>query len=359
MAIFRAAPPEVVSIRLSIALDESPTEAGAGQLLRIQAVDRMAPLAARIGAHVEVHRTQHALVYELTGSLADLDFLGWILREGLLPPANERFEESRRILRADLERQLETPQGVLHFRTRQALVPGSGSVFGGVSALERLTPAALSTFWERSYRPSSVKIVVAGRVPGALVRSFLGDLGFPEGPLPPPSPPGNLANATASPQVVRSWLVMARPLPAGSEAASLVGARWIGEVLRAADGDFESAVEIWDLPNGRGLVLTGASYPRSRQAMERGIGAVLTEAADRLTPEITQRLADEVRTEILLTARTPWGLADLAGQAWDTGSGPNGVQTFLTTLANLDAAVVQNLLRTLTTVTPVRQELRP
>jgi predicted Zn-dependent peptidase len=340
-------------------MEETPSEAGAGQLLRIQAMDRMGSLAARIGAQLEVHRTQHALVYELTGSLADLDFLGWILREGVKPPADEAFEPARRILRVDLERQLETPQGVLHARTRQALVPGSGSVFGGISALERLTPGALRSFWERSYRPESVRIVVAGRISGALVRSFLGDLGFASAPPPPPPPQGSLANSPAAPQVVRSWLVLARPLPPGSEAASLVGARWIGEVLRATDGDFESAVEIWDLPSGRALVLTGAAYPRSRQAMERGVSAVLGEAADRLTPEVTRRLADEVRTEILLAARTPWGLADLAGQAWDTGHGPDGVQVFLSTLLALDAASVQTLLRSLASVAPVRQELRP
>jgi predicted Zn-dependent peptidase len=340
-------------------MQEAPSEAGAGQLLRIQAQDRMSALAARIGAHVEVHRTQHALVYELSGSLADLDFLGWILREGLKAPSESTFEDARRILRADLERQIETPQGVLRSRILEALSPGSGSVLGGLAALDRLNPYSLRSFWDRTHRTESVRIVVAGRLPGALVRSSLGELGLATGPFPPPTSQASLGPSRAVPEVVRNWLVHARLLPPRSEAASLVGARWIGEVLRAADGDFESAVEIWDLPSGRALVLTGAAYPRSRQVMERGIDAVLGQAADRLTREVTRRLADEVRTEILLAARTPWGLADLVGQAWDTGQGPDGVQIFLDSLLTLDSPEIQTLLRTLASTSPIRLELRP
>jgi hypothetical protein len=93
--------------------------------------------------------------------------------------------------------------------------------------------------------------------------------------------------------------------------------------------------------------------------MERGIDAVLGQAADRLTREVTRRLADEVRTEILLAARTPWGLADLVGQAWDTGQGPDGVQIFLDSLLTLDSPEIQTLLRTLASTSPIRLELRP
>jgi len=340
-------------------MQESPSEAGAGQLLRIQAEDRMSTLANRIGAHVEVHRTQHALVYELSGSLADLDFLGWILREGLKAPSPTTFEESRRRLRSDLERQMETPQGVLHARVREALSPGAGSVLGSLGALDRLNPSTLHSFWVRTHRAESVRIVVAGRVPGALVLASLGSLGLSTEPIPPPVPQASLGASRATPEVVRSWVVQARLLPQGSEAAALVGARWIGDLLRTDDGDFESAVEIWDLPSGRALVLTGVAYPRSRQEMDRRISAILGDAADRLTPAITQRVADEVRTEILLSARTPWGLADLVGQAWDTGHGPDGVEIFLESLRTLDVTGVQALLRTLAATSAIRSELRP
>jgi predicted Zn-dependent peptidase len=319
----------------------------------------MTTLAARIGAHIEIHRTQQALVYELSGSLADLDFLGWILREGLKAPSPSTFEEARRTLRSDLERQLETPQGVLQARSREALAPGSGSVLGSLNSLDRLNPSSLHSFWARTHRTESVRIVVAGRIPGALVLASLGELGLSTESIPSPSPQASLGASRATPQVVRSWVVQARLLPQESEAAALVGARWIGELLWIADGDFESAVEIWDLPSGRALVLTGAAYPRSRQEMERRIAAILSEAADRLTPAITRRIADELRTEILLSARTPWGLAALVGQAWDTGHGPDEVETFLETLRTLDVTGVQSLFRTLAATSPIRSELRP
>jgi predicted Zn-dependent peptidase len=93
--------------------------------------------------------------------------------------------------------------------------------------------------------------------------------------------------------------------------------------------------------------------------MERRIAAILSEAADRLTPAITRRIADELRTEILLSARTPWGLAALVGQAWDTGHGPDEVETFLETLRTLDVTGVQSLFRTLAATSPIRSELRP
>jgi hypothetical protein len=93
--------------------------------------------------------------------------------------------------------------------------------------------------------------------------------------------------------------------------------------------------------------------------MERRTAAILGDAADRLTAEVTQRVVDESRTEILLSARTPWGLADLVGQAWDTGHGPDGVENFLETLQTIDVTGVQALLRTLTATSPIRTELRP
>ena len=76
MAIFRSVASEVVSLRLSVLLREERGEAGAGQFIQIQAEDRMRSLAERIGARAEVHRTLQALVYQVSGPVADLDLPG-------------------------------------------------------------------------------------------------------------------------------------------------------------------------------------------------------------------------------------------------------------------------------------------
>jgi hypothetical protein len=360
VAIFRSVPPEVVSFRLSVPLEESPDEAGAGHLLRIQAQDRMLSLAGRIGARVEVHRTPQAVVYEVSGASADLDFLAWILREGVAAPSALAFEGSRRQLRAEQDRQLETPQGVLFQRIRAALLPASAPLPGTQGSLDRMDPQRLEAVWARSHRRADMRVVVASRLPTALILTALTAVGLPAtAPIPATVPGASTGAARPNPQVIRHWAVDAYRLDPGTEAVALVAARWMGELLEGEEGDFESGVEIWDLGGVRALVLAGAAYPRSRQAMERRIRAVPADAATRITESDTRRLADALRTEILLVGRTPWGLADLVGQAWDTGRGPAGAEAMLGALDGLAHAEVVALLQSLAGASPVRETLSP
>jgi hypothetical protein len=360
VAVLRSVPPEVVSLRVSVPLAESREEAGAGQLLQILAEDRMRPLAARIGARAEVHRTPQALVYEVAGTAADLDFLGWVLREGMRAPDAREMEAARRQLQLELDRRLETPQGVLFLRVRDALSPQTGSVGGVPGALDRMDPGRLNAIWARSHQRENLRIVVAARLPGELVMSTVAGLGIQDGASAPeyPSSPST-GIPRPSPQVIRHWAVDAYHLGLGSEATMLVGARWLAEVLASAGGGFEAGIEIWDLGDTRALVLTGAAYPRERQAMERGIRAIPSDAVVRLTEADVRRLAHEVRTEILLASRTPWGLTELVGQAWDAGHGPEGVEALLLELDRLPFPEVQGFLQTLAASTPLREELHP
>jgi hypothetical protein len=360
IAIFRSVPPEVVSVRLFVPIEETPAEAGAGQLIQIQAQDRMRTLALRIGARAEVHRTPQGLVYEVSGAVADLDFLGWILREGLRPPPSETFEDARRRAHADLDWRLETPQGVLYLRVREALAPDVPSVAGTAGGLARLDPFRVETVWAKTHLRENVRLVVAGRVATELILATVADLGLPSaGPVPELPAAQDTGSPRPDPQVNRFWVVEARSLPDGSEAAALVAGRWIAEVLREDGGDFEVGVELWDIGRGRALIVSGAAFPRSRTAMVGRVESALTDAASRLTEDRVRVLSELVRSQILLDARTPWGLTELVGQAWDAGHGPEGLESLLGELERLGYPQVSGLLQSLAASPAIREELQP
>ena len=133
----------------------------------------------------------------------------------------------------------------------------------------------------------------------------------------------------------------------------------MAEVLREAGGDFEAGVEIWDMGEARALVLSGAAYPRSRQSMDSRIRSLPADAAARLTDSDVRRMADGLRTDIILEGRTPWGLTELVGQAWDSGHGPDGVELLLSNLASLSHQQVLGFLQSLANAIPLREELHP
>ena len=360
VAIFRSVAGEVVSLRLSVLLREERGEAGAGQFIQIQAEDRMRSLAERIGARAEVHRTLQALVYQVSGPVADLDFLGWILREGIRPRSTPNFESARRRVQLQSDRRLETPRGVLAARIRAAMVPETPSVYGTTGSVSRIDPARLAAIWERSHRKEKARLVVVGRVSTELVLTLLSDLGIPDGQLEDALPlVERTGSPEPSPEVIRHWVVEGYRLPSGDEAAALVAGRWLAEFSRMSDEDFEVGVEIWDVGGSRALVVTGATYPRSRQAMENRLASLLQDTARLITEDDVTRLSHQLRTEIIMAARTPWGLAELVGQAWDAGKGPEGVESLLSELDRLSRAQVTELVEALARGTPVREELRP
>lgn len=360
IAVFRSVAPEVVSLRLSIPLEETPAEAGAGQFFQRQATDRMEPLARRIGARAEVHRTPQGMVYQVSGALSDLDFLGWILRAALEPPSPADFDDIRRRIAVENDRRMETPQGVLATRVRAALAPGVPSVYGTTGSLDRIDSSRLLSIWERSHRRDRARLVVAGQVPAELGLALAADLAIPEGVDAAPIPAGeDTGSPQPTPEVNRNWIVEAFPLAPGDEVAALVAGRWLGEQARIAGEDFELGIEIWDVAGGRALIVSAVAFPRSLQLMRSRIDNLFADAAGQITDEDVTVAAGAVRTEIIMGARAPWGLAEIVGQAWDAGNGPEGVETLVAGLASVTRADVLRLFDTLGGSSPIREELRP
>jgi hypothetical protein len=360
LALFRAGSSEVVSIRASVPLNETMEEAGAGQLLRIQALERMESLASRIGARAEVHRTPQALVYQVSGSVMDLDYLGWILREGMAAPQSGRVDAAIRHARIELQRQMETPEGVLARRLVQALAPGTPPLTGSEGVLDRMDASRLTAIWARTHARRDVRVVVVGPVEPPLVLAAVSDLGLPEeGPTPQLPPLETTGDSRGSPEIIRHWMARAFELEEGTEAVALVVSRHLARLLRESPGDYEASVELWEVGRRRALVLSGAAYPRSRQALQSRLAGLLDEGLQALGPPLTRALITELETEIRLAARDPWGLAELAGQAWDTGGGPWGMAELLVALDGVASNDVRNLLETLAGRTPIQEELRP
>ena len=360
LAVVRTAAPEVVSIRVAIPLTEGATGAGAGFLLAAEADARMRELAGRIGASAEARRSSHAVVYHVAGAVSELDHLASILREGMGPPEAAVPEASLRRLRAEHERRVETPRGVLAARLRETLAPSVPSVFGAAGSLDRMSASRLLAVWDHTHLRGSARVVVAGPVRPELALLLVNDLGLRDEPSGPAPAGGNDAGAPLpEPEVIRHWVALGYPIRRADEAGALVAARFLGEEAAAGGGDFEVGIEIWEAGGGRALVVTGAAYARSREAMEARLGSMFAEAARSITEEDVRRLSDALRTEVLLAGRTPWGLAELVGQAWDAGRGTAGADELAGTLEGLGAVEIIGLLGALDSAAPVREELRP
>ncbi len=360
VAVVRTSGSEVASLRVSVPLREEGAEGGSGYLLAMAATERMKGLAGRIGAMAAAERTPGAIVYQVSGPVTELDFLGWILREGVGRPRIDAPAEALERLRIELERRLETPRGVLAARLRAALAPATASIFGTVGSLERMDRARLTGVWERTHLRDAARVVVAGGVPSELALLLVNDLGLRDAPGGATLASGEeTGSPLPDPEVIRHWIAEAYPLLDGDEAGALVAARFLAEAYESGNDDFEVGLEIWDTGGGRALVVTGAAYGRSREPMEARLEGMFAEAAGRITERDVERLSDALRAEILMAGRTPWGLADIVGQAWDAGGGPGGIDELTTALASVGSVEVIGLLGALGRADPVREELHP
>lgn len=351
---------DVVALRVSVPFREGPDEAGAGQILKTLAEDRMEAVASRIGARSRVVRSPDAMVYEVAGPAADMDFLAWVLREGLREPDASRFPQLQRSARIEAERRLETPEGALALRLRDRLSPSAPPLFGTLPALERMDPSRLRSLWERTHARDALTVIIVGNVSPEVVLASLTDLGIPSASNRS-SPPGGAATGqpVPTPELIRHWVGEARRIPGGRDPRALVATRMIAETVRSNPGDYEIGVEMWELDRDWILVLSGAAYPRSRTAMNSRVQNILGETMDRVTDEDVRRHAAGLRAELLEAARTPWGLADVVGHAIDAGETPDRVQELLSEFAALRGGDIVRFLEAMLEIQPTREVLDP
>ena len=351
----------VVALRLSVPLGESEEEAGAGQILRSLADDRMRSMARRIGARSRVARTPEALVYEVSGPASELDFLVRILNEGLRPPEPDRFNQVRRDQLAEVLRRQETPQGVLALRIREAAGGSRVPLLGSTPALERMHAGVVQAVWARSHARDRARLVLVGGVVAEVALAAVADLRLPSSAPSPVTPPaGSLPQPRLNPEVIRHWVAEAWPLDRPRDARGLVMVGLLGDRLQSGGGgDYELGAEVWEIAGRWTLVVSGAAYPRTQQAMRNRLAGLLAEVDGALSDESVRTHAARVRGDILLQAATPWGLAETVGQALDAGLESRSIQMVLDDLARMEASDIRGLLSDLGSRSAIHQEIRP
>src|SRR5690606_33261449 len=76
----------LVSLRLSLLVDDPPGLAGAGHLVQHLHHERLRSRARTVGGQVRMERSSDAIIYTVTGPAAELDYLVGLLKETLTVP---------------------------------------------------------------------------------------------------------------------------------------------------------------------------------------------------------------------------------------------------------------------------------
>ncbi len=350
----------VVSVRVFVPLSEAPEEAGAAQLIRALAEDRMRSMARRIGAQVQAWRTPDGLAYQVSGPASEIDFLVWILNEGLRSPEAPRFNEVRRDQLAEVLRRQETPQGALALRIRERAGGSGVPLLGSTVSLERMHAGVVSAVWARSHSRERTRIIVVGDLTPEVALSALDGLELPDRAAEPHTPPSaETGQPRFSPEIIRHWVAQAWPLDRARDPRGLVAVGILGDQIRSRGGDYELGAELWEIGGRWTLVVSGAAYPRAQQTMRSRLGALLAEGAEAVNDASVRHHAARVRGDLLLQASTPWGFAELVGQALESGQRAEGLGQVLADLESMGAPEMRAFFADLQGQTPLREEIRP
>lgn len=348
----------VASLRLSLPVTESPGEAGGGRALVLAALDRVQPLADRLGVRIEGSRTLHGIVYTATGPAAMLDHLSWLIREAVRRPGEAELSAALARLRVEAERERETPAGILQARLRAGIAPELPPLTGSPASLQALTPATVSGLWARTHQRERMTLVAAAPVPVEVLLSGILDTEVPEAvPTPPPPPPPVRDNPR--PQVLRSWYGEAWGVGTPDDPRTAVAARLMAERLATLPGRVEAGVELWELGGRAAVVVTGAAYTQDAAAMRRRIQGLRQEMASGVSAAEVDRVVATLRRETLLAARSPSGLVTVVGYHLDATGDPAGARRFLDDLEAVDLATLNAFLAELGRGNPVTADVRP
>lgn len=353
--------PGLVSFRLAIPLNERPAEAGAGRMLEALALRRITGAAASLGADVESGRTPWGLVYTVTGPLADLDHLAFVLREAARAPSTNAgtIATVRRELEEGLRRLEETGGGRVEEALRQQGSP-EPPIEGTRGAMGSMRGGMLMDLWARTHRADSMTLLVAGDVADPVLLATLSGLGAgrdvaspppPQGPLPPSPGPGAL-------QTLRRWHGIAWSTEAVLDPRAAVAAAILGARLREGRTDFEAQVRLWETPDLTLIAAVGAAYGGDAAELARRLDGLLTATAESLRPGEVEEVARRLRQDLILQARTPWGRVHLVGRFLDADQDPTAAARYLVALESMGEAELRSFLTDLAAGAPVRAEAR-
>lgn len=352
----------VAALRLHVPLREGPAEAGVGLLLRELVEARMESLARPVGARVSATRTPWGLAYAVEGSVADFEYLAYLLREAVARPdvADVGFTHAGQRLAEEVARSAETPEGRLAAELRAAVSPGTPPPGGTPATLGRLTPGAVLEAWSRSHRaPEMTLVVSAGVIPEVVLAATRGMGASGAAPLPPRYAPMRPGSDRTGTQTLRRW--HGRAWTGGDPVSPLgpVTALLLSAMLEERDGDYETTLQLRELPDRWAILVMGAAYRRSERAMRAAVDGALDDLEAGLDPAEVARAAARVRRDILFRARTPLGLTEVVGRGLEAGGDPGAAARHLAALDDVGVAEVRAFLAELRAGPGARAEVGP
>lgn len=353
----------VAVLRVSLAFQEGPAEAGVARVLRDLALERMRSLARPVAARVRAEPTPRGFAFQVEGSEPDFEYLAYILRRGLADPGpgDVSLAAARRELNRELDRELETPRGRLARSIREALPPGFAPPEVTQGTLASLDAGRVREAWARLRATGDARLVVS--VPAAPEVVLAAAAGLPRrgaGPLPLDAPPPPSA-APEEPQTLRWWYAVAWPVDRRWAAAADVAIRLAGSLLKETAERFPLYLEVWDLPGGLVFVVSGAAYRRDRRAMEGAVDEFVAHLRSRISAGEVARAAAAAQRDLLLAARSPQGLVASFGRAADDGDSwtPDALWEAAYALGSVSAADVGALLDHLLARSPLHARVNP
>lgn len=350
----------VAALRISVPLQETPVEAGAGEMLRALALARMQGLATPVGARVSASRTPWGLAYVVEGAAADFEYLAYLIRVAVAEPgtAASMLEVARQQLQEVQARARETPDARISAELRAFIAPEVPPLEGTATA--GLDAARLHQVWRRSHQASAMTLVVSSPLVPEVVLAATRGMGAPEAAAAPPSDaPAPTSAPSTGVQTLRNWYGEAFGAGPDRDPVAAVTALLVADVLQARPAAYETGVQLWDLPARSVLVLTGAAYPRDAGDMRKVVSGALDAVRSGLTRESVRQAVARARANVLLRARTAGGLVEVVGRALEPTGDPASATRHLEALSGVGVAEVSALLERMLSRGPIRAEVRP
>ena len=352
----------LVSLRLSLLVDDPRGLAGAGHLLQHLHYDRLRTQARMVGGQVHIERTSDAIVYAVTGPATELPYLAELLKGALVVPqaaTGARLAAERDLMQERLA-EWETADTHLRAALRTRLFPGDLSAAGTALSAPRLSTASLEELWEKLYRQDRIAIVAVGDVETDAVEAAFAQ-------LPAPPPPGPLSPASdtvplaplAPAEATRAWLGAGYRADDLDPATLSVTARLLANDLAAALPDAEVAAEHWWTHHGQAVVLALAVPPRQLGTARTRVGEAFTRLAASLNEERVADAAAAIRHDMLFYSRTPDRMAEVLGRFVDRGGDGSSAHRFYGELAEVSPEQVRELLEQLSRTRVVLAEIPP
>lgn len=362
LAVHRQPAIPLVSIRLSLLVDDPPGLAGAGHLIQHLHYPALRDRAHDVGARVQIERTSDAIVYTVTGPTAELSYLTDLLRSALEAPVatpGGRLAAERDLTEERLA-EWETAGNHLRAILRGRLFPGDISAAGTPASAARLSDERLSDLWEQLYRPDRLAVVAVGDVTIDQIRRAFADL--PSYRSDTESVLGmdtTMVQPLAFAEATRAWFGtghLASDLP---PAAVSVTVRMLHDRLQRALTDSEVSAEHWWTHHGQAVVLVVAAPGNRSNTVRARLAGALDELRDEITEDQVTAAARAIRHDMLFFSRTPDRMAEVVGRFIDRGGDADAAQRFYADVLEVDVEDVLGVIEKLGEATAVEVEIPP